>query len=225
RRRGRPAASAGRALAATAARPRRPRSAAPRRAPGWRSGRDDAWVSGGRVGQAHGLRPGGGACGHCTHRAPPVGLAVSLPHCTVATVPHPYQGCGIPNNRRSPPACLRRSPPAKDALMHILALDVGTSSVKATRLDVERAAPAGPVARAAYELDHPTPDAAVIPPERLWHALMTAAREASQGSGGRGVDGVGLSSLTPALVLLDEADQPLPPTRPPPPPPPPPAAP
>jgi hypothetical protein len=47
--------------------------------------------------------------------------------------------------------------------MRILALDVGTSSVKAAILDVERAAPVGPNAHAAYELDHPTPDAAEVP--------------------------------------------------------------
>src|SRR5262249_46959320 len=44
--------------------------------------------------------------------------------------------------------CSRRNP-----FMHILALDVGTSSVKAAILDVAAAAPVGPVARVSYELD------------------------------------------------------------------------
>ena len=61
--------------------------------------------------------------------------------------------------------------------MQVLALDVGTSSVKAAVLDVATAQPLGPVARASYTLDHPTPDAAEIPAERLWSAVAAAARE------------------------------------------------
>src|SRR5262245_15528815 len=91
--------------------------------------------------------------------------------------------------------------------MHLLALDVGTSSVKAALLDAAAAAPVGPVARAGYELDHPTPDAAEVPAERLWHAVATAARAATRGA--EGVAAVGLSCLTPALVLLDRHDRPL----------------
>src|SRR5437879_10071098 len=91
--------------------------------------------------------------------------------------------------------------------MHILALDVGTSSVKAAVLDVATAAPVGSIARVAYCLDHPTPDAAEVPAERLWSAVTAAARQAVRPSGH--VEGIGLSSLTPALVLLDEADRPL----------------
>src|SRR5438034_5318615 len=91
--------------------------------------------------------------------------------------------------------------------MHILALDVGTSSVKAAVLDVATAAPVGSIARVAYCLDHPTPDAAEVPAERLWSAVTAAARQAVRASGH--VEGIGLSSLTPALVLLDEADRPL----------------
>ncbi len=51
--------------------------------------------------------------------------------------------------------------------MQILALDVGTSSVKAAILDVATATPLGPLARASYTLDYPTADAAEIPAERL----------------------------------------------------------
>jgi xylulokinase len=63
------------------------------------------------------------------------------------------------------------------------------------------------VGRAAYELDFPTPDCAEVPAERLWSAVAAAAREAARGV--EGVEGVGLSVLTPALVLLDKADQPF----------------
>jgi xylulokinase len=91
--------------------------------------------------------------------------------------------------------------------MRILALDVGTSSVKAAVLDVDRATPIGPVARKDYELDHPTPDAAEVPVERLWQAVAGAARGAALGVDG--VEAVGLSSLMPALILLGADDRPL----------------
>src|SRR5947208_5265761 len=89
-------------------------------------------------------------------------------------------------------------------LMQVLALDVGTSSVKAAVLDVATAMPLGPVARASYSLDYPTPDAAEVPAERLWSAVTRAAREAV--AEGPGVEAIGLSCLMPALVLLDGAE-------------------
>ena len=67
--------------------------------------------------------------------------------------------------------------------MQILALDVGTSSVKAAILDVATATPVGPVARTSYELDHPTADAAEVPAERLWSAVTASAREATATKG------------------------------------------
>jgi xylulokinase len=91
--------------------------------------------------------------------------------------------------------------------MHVLALDVGTSSVKAAVLDTAGGIPAGPVAHVPYALDHPTPDAAEVPPERLWDAVAAAAREAAWSGGA--VEAVGLSTLMPALVLLNRAGQPL----------------
>src|SRR5208282_5689876 len=91
--------------------------------------------------------------------------------------------------------------------MHILSLDVGTSSVKAAVLDAMTAAPIGPLVRTTYDLDHPTPDATEVPADRLWSAVTAAARQATRGI--EGVEGVGLSCLTPALVLLDASDQPL----------------
>jgi xylulokinase len=91
--------------------------------------------------------------------------------------------------------------------MRVLALDVGTSSVKAAVLDVATAAPVSAVARIAYELDHPTPEAAEVPTDRLWQAVTAAAREATRTA--PDVEAVGLSVMTPALVLLDGADRPL----------------
>src|SRR5689334_17574461 len=91
--------------------------------------------------------------------------------------------------------------------MNILALDVGTSSVQAAVLDAGRAEPLGPVRPVGYELDHPTPEAAEIPAERVWDAVAEAARQATRTH--PDVAGVGLSCLTPALVLLDKGDRPL----------------
>jgi xylulokinase len=91
--------------------------------------------------------------------------------------------------------------------MHVLALDVGTSSVKAAVLDALKAAPVGPVAHVKYALDHPVPEAAEVPAEWLWCAVIEAAREATRTV--PDVQGVGLAVLTPALVLLDAADRPV----------------
>lgn len=79
--------------------------------------------------------------------------------------------------------------------------------MKAAVLDVASAHPVGRVGRATYELDHPTPDAAEVPAGRLWSAVAAAARQAALGMAG--IEAVGLSCLTPALVLLDERDRPL----------------
>src|SRR5688500_7222132 len=97
--------------------------------------------------------------------------------------------------------------------MRILALDVGTSSVKAAVLDAESGQPVAAIARTAYALDSPASDTAEVPAARLWQAVATAARQASRNAGaglaGQDVEGVGLSVLTPALVLLDKQDQPI----------------
>jgi sugar (pentulose or hexulose) kinase len=90
--------------------------------------------------------------------------------------------------------------------MQILSLDIGTSSVKAAVLDVGTGEPVGSITRVEYVLDQPTPDTAVIPPERLWDAVVQAARNASHG---QRVDGIGFSCLSPALVLLGEDDEPV----------------
>jgi len=91
--------------------------------------------------------------------------------------------------------------------MQILALDVGTSSVKAAVVDAAGAQPAGLVARVGYDLEHPTPDAVQVNPDVLWRAVAAAARQAVRDF--PGVQGVGLTVQTPCLVLLDKADRPL----------------
>src|SRR5262245_45046146 len=91
--------------------------------------------------------------------------------------------------------------------MHILALDVGTSSVKAAVIDAASAQPVGPIGKSVYALEHPTPDAAEVTSERLWEAMTAAARQAVRRA--PEPEAVGLSCLTPALILLDEADRPL----------------
>ncbi len=91
--------------------------------------------------------------------------------------------------------------------MRILALDVGTSAVKAAVVDAASAQPLGPVAHVSIALDQPTPDAAEIPAARVWSAVAAAARSASRSTGS--AEAVGLSSFTPALVLLDEAGRPV----------------
>jgi xylulokinase len=91
--------------------------------------------------------------------------------------------------------------------MRILGLDVGTSSVKAAVLDVAGCAPEGRIARVPYEVEAPTPEAAQVRAERLWAAVSAAAREAARDFDG--IEALGLSCMTPALVVLDDADQPL----------------
>ncbi|MFT3882533.1 MAG: FGGY-family carbohydrate kinase [Gemmatales bacterium] len=90
--------------------------------------------------------------------------------------------------------------------MHILAIDIGTSSVKAAVLKQASGQPVGPVAKAAYALLHTEPEMAAIDPEQLWQAMNSAVSQACQR---QQVDGIGISSLTPCLVLLDQHDKPL----------------
>ena len=71
--------------------------------------------------------------------------------------------------------------------MRILALDVGTSSVKAAVLESETAEPVGAIARAADDLDSPVPDTAEVPAPRLWQAIAQAGRQAVRNSSGAGL--------------------------------------
>lgn len=92
--------------------------------------------------------------------------------------------------------------------MLILALDVGTSAVKAAVLNaVSTEAVAEPV-HESYPLDRPDRDTATVPAQRLWDAVHQAANQAVADAKAK-IDGVGLSCMTPALVLLDRNDEPI----------------
>ncbi len=91
--------------------------------------------------------------------------------------------------------------------MHILSLAVGTSSARAAVVDVETATTVGPVARVKFSLDRLPPEAAEVPPDRLWESLTRAARQATRGQ--EGIAGVGLASSAPGLILLGANDKPL----------------
>jgi sugar (pentulose or hexulose) kinase len=90
--------------------------------------------------------------------------------------------------------------------MRVLALEVDIAAVRAAVLDVATGQPIGVTACIEYWVDHPTPDAAEVPLERVWSALSAAARSVAQAV--EGIEGVGLCVATPALVILDEKDQP-----------------
>jgi xylulokinase len=88
--------------------------------------------------------------------------------------------------------------------MNILALDIGTSSVKAAVLNQMHSQPIGPVVKQAYPLHQPDPETVTIDPKEIWQAIGLAAREASAG---QKIEGIGISCLTPCLVLLDDSEQ------------------
>lgn len=90
--------------------------------------------------------------------------------------------------------------------MQLLSLDVGTSAIKAAVLDPTGQL-LGPMARVPYPLHHPTPDAAEVDPEELWHAVTAAARQATRDF--PGVMGVGLAVMTPVLALIGADGRPL----------------
>ncbi|HMO34697.1 MAG TPA: FGGY-family carbohydrate kinase, partial [Gemmatales bacterium] len=90
--------------------------------------------------------------------------------------------------------------------MNILALDIGTSSIKCAVLDGASSRVLGPVAKAHYPLEQSPRDAACIQPEVLWQAIEVAIHEATHELE---VDAIGISCLTPCLVLLDQQDQAL----------------
>ena len=94
--------------------------------------------------------------------------------------------------------------------MTILGIDVGTSSVKAAAVDSDGTI-VGPVGRTPYEVRRPVADAAEIDPRELWAAITKSVTEATAGA--PPVEGVGLSCLTPALVLLDESREVVAPIR------------
>ena len=92
--------------------------------------------------------------------------------------------------------------------MHILALDVGTSCVKAAVLDVATAEPVGSH-RPRGVRPGPADAGCRRSPRRAPLVRRDRRRPPSDVRGAGHVEGIGLSSMTPALVLLDEADRPL----------------
>lgn len=92
--------------------------------------------------------------------------------------------------------------------MQILAIDVGTSSVKAAVLDADTATLKGGAVSVGYLLDRPDPETATVPADRVWQAIEQAVRQAVAGCPSP-VEGIGLSCMTPALLLLDAEGEPL----------------
>ena len=78
-------------------------------------------------------------------------------------------------------------------------------------LDVATGNPIAEIIHVAYPLDRPDPETATIAPERLWAALLDAARQAVAAcqASNASVQGIGLSYLSPALLLIDRNDRPL----------------
>ena len=95
--------------------------------------------------------------------------------------------------------------------MTVLALDVGYGTIRSSVLDVTAARPVGSTEQVEYVIDQPKPEASEVPADRLWSAVTSAARAVALPE--EGIEGVGLSVLTPALVVLDEKDQPAAPIR------------
>ena len=88
-----------------------------------------------------------------------------------------------------------------------LGIDVGTSAVKALL-----AADDGSVAASASApcaVQHPAPGWAEVHPRHWWQAAVHAVRALDPAGRGVCVRGIGISVLYPALVLFDEAMQPL----------------
>jgi xylulokinase len=91
--------------------------------------------------------------------------------------------------------------------MSILAVDVGTSAVKAAVLDENTSEPIGTIGREEYSLSSPVSEAAEVRAQALWQTIAAAARTATRGI--PDVQAVGLSVTTPALVLIDKSDRPI----------------
>jgi gluconokinase len=86
--------------------------------------------------------------------------------------------------------------------MRVLALDVGSSSVRACAYD-ERGREAVPAARRTYEARHDRDGAAELDPEELVSACQAVLAEAGPG------DALAISCFMHSLLLLDADDRPL----------------
>jgi xylulokinase len=87
--------------------------------------------------------------------------------------------------------------------MAILGIDIGSSFVKAALLGKS------PIARVPCEIELPSADRAELDLRKVWSAILAAAKQCLRSYSGERIDGIGLSCLTPALVLLGENDKPL----------------
>lgn len=91
----------------------------------------------------------------------------------------------------------------------LLAIDVGTTTVRAILFDLE----GRPLSEAYREpmVLHPRPGWAEVEPEDWWRCVAAVTRQALQGAPGAGerIVGVGLAGLMHALVPLDRAGRPL----------------
>jgi sugar (pentulose or hexulose) kinase len=90
--------------------------------------------------------------------------------------------------------------------MNILALDIGTSSVKCAVLEAGTGQLVGPIVKTAYPLNQSPADTATIDAAELWTAIASAI---TQATAKQKVEAIGISCLTPCLVLLDKKDEPL----------------
>ena len=90
---------------------------------------------------------------------------------------------------------------------YVLGIDVGTTGLKAVALQRER----GIVAQAerSHELRSPHPGWAEEDANSWWQTTREAVRELLTTIPAEQIAGIGVSGMVPAMVLLDEAGQPL----------------
>jgi gluconokinase len=99
------------------------------------------------------------------------------------------------------------TPPGRPAGPIILALDVGTTGVKAVAFDL--ASPWRHVAIREYPLIEPQPGWQVQDPERMMSATVAAAAECTAVVGGAEIVAVAVSTAMHGLLALDAAMRPL----------------
>jgi xylulokinase len=90
----------------------------------------------------------------------------------------------------------------------VLGIDIGTSTIKAALVDLANDCAIVSTGSSLLPLKHPEQDAAEIQADRLIEAIAQAVSGATRGRAD-GIEGIGLSCLTPALCLLDAVDKPL----------------
>lgn len=98
--------------------------------------------------------------------------------------------------------------------MNILAIEVGTSAIRAAALDAATREIRGAIAVVDVAHDASSSGAEELHAAKVWQATAAASRQAVQHSGiagqpGHDIAGIGLSAFMPGLVLLGDDDQPL----------------